>query len=343
MCGTALLFYNNSPKCPKDRVSDLRSVVLIVWRQASDLKIATDPAKIFKMSSLQDKIIAITGAGSGIGRATAELFFERGATLSLSDINARTLKDVSAALLFKDPDTTEVHSARLHTQVVDVVKSDEVSVWFGSIMRRFGKLDGAVNLAGISGSVGANIGEKEFQQLTDDDFGAVIDVNVKGVFNCMRAEVQCMSGERGSIVNAASVAGLIGIATGAPYSTSKANITFSQNASESQLMFLLARSHRAYQECGEGTAEQKHSRQLHCSVSLETIITSNSYLLRQRGIIQTPMIDGIAGAIEQMNIPRPQGRNGTPQEVAKFIAFLLSDESTYTTGSVHVIDGGWLC
>ena len=174
------------------------------------------------MASLEGKVIAITGAASGIGLETARLLFKRGARLALADINSEALNGVKNELITDSP---QDGADRLQANKVDVVSCDAVAAWFDSIMTKFGRLDGACNLAGISGKSGANIGQKPFHQLTDDDFDTVISVNVKGLFNCVRAEVQCMIGDGGSIVNAASVAGLIGVATGAPYATSKASIT----------------------------------------------------------------------------------------------------------------------
>ena len=172
------------------------------------------------MASLVGKVIAVTGAASGIGLETARLLFKRGASLALADIKSETLDTMRKEIAADHPQDS-IH--RLQTTKLDVVSSDAVAKWCDSIMSNFGKLNGACNFAGISGKPGANIGQKPFHQLHDEDFDAVMNVNVKGVFNCVRAEVQHMMGSGGSIVNAASVAGLIGIATGAPYATSKAS------------------------------------------------------------------------------------------------------------------------
>lgn len=160
------------------------------------------------MTSLEGKVFAITGAASGIGLATAHLLAARGASLSLADINSDAL---SAAV---ESIQTATPSAKLHHQTVNVTDSRSVDEWHDVIIKHYGQLDGAANLAGVIGAW------KKIEETEDDDFDRVIGVNLKGVFNCIRAQLQRIKG-KGSIVNAASVAGIEGATLLAPYCASK--------------------------------------------------------------------------------------------------------------------------
>ena len=163
------------------------------------------------MASLVGKVIAVTGAASGIGQSTARLLASRGAALALADIRQEQL-DATVRDLEK-----QNASAKIFSRPVDVVKANEVASWLEEAVKRFGALTGAANLAGIEGR---NILLRGITELEDREFDEVMDVNVRGVFNCMRAELQRMPKD-GSIVNAASIAGLKGSAFAAPYNTSK--------------------------------------------------------------------------------------------------------------------------
>jgi len=160
------------------------------------------------MTSLEGKVFAITGAASGIGLATAHLLAARGASLSIADIQSDALSAATESIQAATP------SAKLHHQTVNVADSRSVNEWHDAIIKHYGQLDGAANLAGIIGTW------KRIEETEDDDFDRVISVNLKGVFNCVRAQLQRIKGN-GSIVNAASVAGMEGAATLAPYCASK--------------------------------------------------------------------------------------------------------------------------
>ena len=162
------------------------------------------------MTSFEGKVVAITGAASGIGLATAHLLASRGASVSLGDIQQERLAEVATEIQKSNPKTRVFH------KVVNVVKADEVASWLDETVKELGGLHGAANLAGVLGTTGA----RKISEMEDEDWDFVMDVNLRGVFNCVRAELQRMS-EGASIVNAASVAGLRGYPKGAAYSTSK--------------------------------------------------------------------------------------------------------------------------
>ncbi|KAJ5473186.1 Short-chain dehydrogenase/reductase SDR [Penicillium sp. IBT 31633x] len=160
------------------------------------------------MSSFEGKVVAITGAASGMGLATAKLLAGRGAIISLADINERALEEAVQSL---------PNSDKHISTVVDVRDSKSVDGWIQSTVDKFGKLDGAVNMAGVI-TPAAPITEE-----TDDDWDFTFAVNTRGVFFCLRAELKAMKAG-GSIVSAASVFGQMGAPGVSAYCASKAAV-----------------------------------------------------------------------------------------------------------------------
>lgn len=159
--------------------------------------------------SLKDKVIVITGAASGIGLETAKLFASKGAKLSLADVQEQALKDLEASLTSS--------GAQVITQVVDVQDRAAVESWIAATVSRFGKLDGAANLAGV---IGKQSNTSSIEEISDEDWDFVLGVNVAGLRNCLRAQVPHFS-EGAAIVNAASILGLIGAPKNLAYCASK--------------------------------------------------------------------------------------------------------------------------
>jgi NAD(P)-dependent dehydrogenase (short-subunit alcohol dehydrogenase family) len=163
-------------------------------------------------TKFQGKVIALTGAASGIGLATAKLLAERGAILSIADVQAGPLEKL----------VEEIKSTggTITSTVLDVSNRAAVEEWIKSTTATHGKLDGAANLAGVAGR---QAGVAGLEEIDDDDFDFIQRVNVKGVLNCLRAEIIAMkeAGKGGSIVNAASICGWRGLMRGGSYNTSK--------------------------------------------------------------------------------------------------------------------------
>jgi NAD(P)-dependent dehydrogenase (short-subunit alcohol dehydrogenase family) len=159
---------------------------------------------------LAGKVIAVTGAASGIALATAHLLASRGATLSLADVQEEALAAASSEI-------SKIHKTQIHTFVLDVRSRESVDSWTAEIIQKFGKLDGAANLAGV---IGKSIGIHGVADIVEEEWDFIIGVNLTGVMHCMRAQMNVIE-EGGSIVNAASIAGLMGRAKNGAYSASK--------------------------------------------------------------------------------------------------------------------------
>ncbi|KAH8769303.1 3-oxoacyl-reductase [Hyaloscypha finlandica] len=264
-------------------------------------------------TNLKGKAIAVTGAASGIGRATAKMLAERGAVLAIADLNGEALETVVSEL--------KSSGAAVTGTVLDVRDAKKVEEWITDIVEREGRLDGAANLAGV---IGLSTGISLIEDYPYSEFDYILDVNMKGIFNCMRAELKAMKSlieegkkEEGkgqklaSIVNMASVAGTTGMGRNCAYVASKHAIVG------------LTRS--AAKECGG------------CGVRVNAIAP---------GVIDTPMVRGLDTEIKDLNIERtvsvmPMNRMGTPEEVAEVVCWLLCEGSSFVTGSVHTVDGGW--
>ncbi|KAK5687697.1 hypothetical protein LTS10_001837 [Elasticomyces elasticus] len=159
--------------------------------------------------TMHGKVIAVTGAGSGIGRATAVRLAELGAeSLALSDVDVKGLEETR--VLCREFKTT------VKIDKVDVSEASQVNEWIQRVVTEFGRLDGAANIAGIAGG-NAEITE----DITTSAWDHMLSVNLTGVMACMRAELQHITRPGGAIVNVSSTSGLRGLPGNSAYAASK--------------------------------------------------------------------------------------------------------------------------
>lgn len=241
---------------------------------------------------LKGQVALVTGSARGIGRAIAEGLAKRGSDIVIADIHLDEAKQTSVDL--------KKNAVRTMAVRLDVSNSGEVIKAFEDIMKEFGRLDILVNNAGITK-------DSLLLRMKEEDWDAVINVNLKGVFLCSKEAVKIMSKQRyGKIVNIASVVAFIGNPGQANYSASKAGIV--------GLTKTLAKE---YASRG---------------------ITSNAVA---PGFITTAMTDSLPENIkEEMKKAIPMSRFGTIDDVANAVAFLASPGSAYITGQVVHVNGG---
>ena len=252
------------------------------------------------MSDMNDKVALITGASSGIGRATAELFAEKGARIVVAARRQDELDSLVAEI--------ESRGGTASALKTDVSQAADVKLMVDHAIKTFGRLDYAVNNAGIEGRFAT------ITELSEDDWDQVLGINLKGTFLCMKHEARAMLARscRGAIVNVGSVSSFLGAATGSAYVASKHALIG-----------------------------------LTSSVSAELASQGIRVNLVCPGVIDTPMHRRLREEIgdeiyDQGLLPNVHlQRAGQPEEIARSIVFLCSDEASYITGTTLTPDGGY--
>ena len=238
---------------------------------------------------LDNKTALITGAACGIGRATAQAFVREGATVVLADVNAEAGQAAADAL-----------GERARYERLDVTDADAVEAVVAGIVAQDGRLDVLVNNAGI-------VRDARLVKMTLDEWQAVLDVNLKGVFLCGQAAARVMS-EQGSgvILNASSVVGLYGNFGQSNYVATKAGV--------------IGMTQTWARELGRK------------GVRVNAVAP---------GFIGTEIINAMPEKVVAMMADKaPLGRIGNPEDIAEAYVFLASDRAAFITGATLSVDGG---
>ncbi|MGB7395802.1 MAG: SDR family oxidoreductase [Pricia sp.] len=250
--------------------------------------------------SLKDKLAVVTGGGSGIGKAICLALAEQGATVHILELQASNAKETANRI--------EAMGGKAMVYGCNVAKGDEVNKAFESIVSS-GPIDILINNAGI-----AHVGNLENTSASDLD--RLYEVNIKGVYNCMRASIASMKENGGVIINMASIAASLGISDRFAYSMTKgAVLTMTYSVAKDYLDFGI--------RCNSISPARVH----------------------------TPFVDGFISKnypgkekemFEKLSKTQPIGRMGKPEEVGNLAVYLCSDEASFITGTDFPIDGGYI-
>lgn len=249
--------------------------------------------------SLEGRVALVTGGASGIGRASARALARAGATVVIADIDVDGGEQSTELITADGGDTSFVQA--------DVTRAGEVEAMVAHAVETYGRLDCALNNAGIAGPVGTTTVD-----YSEEDWDRVVNIDLKGVWLCMKYELAQMLNEGGgAVVNTASIAGLVGLPGSSPYVASKHGVVGLTK-----------------------TAALEYATQ---GIRVNAVCP---------GVIDTPLVDRIvADTPERKQLyldAQPIGRLGTAEEIAAAVVWLCSDEASFVTGQALPVDGGFV-
>ena len=253
------------------------------------------------MREFDKKVAIVTGGGSGIGKAIVQSLAESGALVYIIDVKEDKARETMEVL--------QKQKMKVEFLQCDVSKQSQVAETVRQIFSNEGRIDILINNAGVS-----HIGTAE--DTNEEDFDRIYQINIKGVYNCLHEVLPCMKKTGGGvIINLSSVAATVGLPDRFAYSMSKGAV--------STMTYSVARDY----------------------------INDN---IRCNGIapgrVHTPFVDGYLKKnypgqekemFEKLEKTQPIGRMGSPEEIAKLVQYLCSDDASFITGSIYPIDGGF--
>ncbi len=249
--------------------------------------------------SFENQVALVTGAASGLGLAAAKAFAESGASVAMADWSEKAVRAAADELAAQGHKTLAIRC--------DVSDDDQVEAMVVQTVARFGRLDAAYNNAGVQNVLA------EAADQTRDDYDRVMAINLRGVWSCMKSELQQMRKQgSGAIVNCSSLGGLVGGAERGVYHAAKHGVL---GLTKSAALEYAARGIRINAVCP--------------------------------GLIWTPMADqmvasGQGEALDAMLKMIPMGRHGRAEEIADAVLWLCSSAASYVTGQSISVDGGFI-
>lgn len=249
------------------------------------------------MASFSGKVALVTGGGSGIGRATAKMFAREGARVAVVDINKETAEKTAHQINSEEGTAIAIEA--------DVAEAGDVEAMAERTVEEFGRLDCACNSAGLEST------KVPIAEYTEKDFDEMININLRGVWLCMKYEIQKMLPRGGSIVNVASALGKVGFEKKSGYVAAKHGVVGLTRAGALEY------------------AQQDIRINAVCPSFIETPMQ-----IRTGTLIHPEQLDEVVRR-------HPVGRFGTPEEVAEAILWLASDGASFITGQALSVDGGY--
>ena len=249
------------------------------------------------MFSYQDKKAIITGGGSGIGKAIAVALAQNGAEVHILEMDATGASQTVAEI------TAQGYKATAH-QCNVAVQAD-----VNAVFEKIGNIHVLVNNAGV-----AHIGKAD--NTSEEDFDRVINVNVKGVYNCIKAAIPALRKSNGGVIlNMASIAALVGLADRFAYSTAKGAVK--------AMTMSVAKDY------------------LNDNIRCNSISPARVHTPFVDGFLEKNYADNKAEMFEKLSKSQPIGRMGKPEEIGYLALYLCSDEASFITGVDYPIDGGF--
>ena len=252
--------------------------------------------------NLSGKTAVITGGGSGIGKSIAEVFAQQGAFVHILERDSAAAAETQSAI--------QEAGGQVATYSCDVALSAEVTQVFSEIKQATSTLDILVNNAGV-----AHVGTVE--TTTEEDLDKVYQVNIKGIYHCLRASIPTMKKQEGGVIlNVASVAAMVGISDRFAYSMSKGAVL--------TMTYSVAKDYLAD------------------NIRCNCLSPARVHTPFVDGFIRENYPDQEEAMFKKLSQTQPIGRMGTPEEVAYLALYLCSDEASFITGTNYPIDGGFV-